>query len=88
MSYDRQDTATSQALMQMSSWSDAYLQQPNKPFFPGRLTAMSEAGLLKALLTDGGSKDKRKSRQGAAPLLHYKYHLGPLHSPKNSFLGF
>ena len=56
MSYERGDYTTSQALLQMSSWSESYLQQPIKPFFAGKLTAIVEAGVIKSLLA---SRDKR-----------------------------
>ena len=56
MSYERGDSTVSQALMQMSLWSENYLQQPNKPFFPGKLAAVIEAGVIKSLMATSGQK--------------------------------
>ena len=62
MSYERGDSTTSQALMQMSLWSENFHQQSNKPFFPGKLTAIIEAGVIKSLLASKGKKDGHKNR--------------------------
>lgn len=58
MSYDRQDTGTATGLMDLSVWADDNLQNPAKPFFPGKLTASAEAGLLKALIAVDGHQDR------------------------------
>ncbi len=60
MSYERRDFATSQALLAMSSWSESYLQQPSRPFFPGKLKACVEAGIVKSLLAREDKKEESR----------------------------
>ena len=62
MSYERSDSTTSQALLDLSVWSEAQLSQPGRYFSPGKLSLIGEAGIMKSLLVLGQQNEKAQSR--------------------------
>ena len=67
MSFEQKDYSTAQGLLDLSVWSDDALEQPDKPFFSGKLAAAADGGIFKALLAVE-TRNKAKPRCGLSPL--------------------
>lgn len=63
MSLERRDAASAQGLLDLSLWSDTSLARPAKPFFPGKLAAVSDSNILRSLLALD-SRNRGNSRCG------------------------
>ena len=74
MSFEQKDYSTAQGLLDLSVWSDDSLEQPDKPFFSGKLAAAADSSIFKALLAVE-TRNKAKPRCGLSPsrlLCHHR----------------